>query len=63
MKERIQPKQSVFYDSRDVTLRNMVAIASAVLLALNLTLNLLPTPKEDRKKARELPPRLTKLVM
>lgn len=63
MTKHILPQESVFYDSSDVKLRNTVLIASVILLLINLVFNLMPIPKEDRTKARELPPRLTKLVM
>lgn len=62
MTKHILPQESVFYDSADVKLRNTVLYASVFLLLINLVFNLMPVPKEDRSKARELPPRLTKLV-
>lgn len=54
---------SLFYDSTDAKLRKLAIGAVIGVLFFNLMMNLLPTPKVDRMKARELPPRLTKLVL
>jgi len=53
----------IFYDYSDQRLKRIAVITVVLFVALNILFNLLPAPVVDRKAAKELPPRLTKMVL
>jgi TonB family protein len=53
----------LFYDYSDNRLKVIAAVTVIIFLAANILFNMLDAPKLDRKAAKELPPRMTKMLL